>query len=67
MIEIITDEKNKTLTIIDNGIGMTRDELINNLGTIARSGSKNFVEQNSKSEASTDGINYILFYILNLL
>lgn len=43
-INIITDDKRKTLTIVDNGIGMTRDELISNLGTIARSGSKQFVE-----------------------
>lgn len=43
-INIYTDEKAKTLTIVDNGIGMTREELISNLGTIARSGSKQFVE-----------------------
>ncbi len=39
-IELVRDAKANTLTIRDNGIGMTRDELIGHLGTIARSGSK---------------------------
>lgn len=39
-IHIGTDKQNRILTIQDTGIGMTRDELISNLGTIARSGSK---------------------------
>src|SRR6201988_82178 len=37
-IKISIDKKARTLTVSDNGIGMTRDELIENLGTIARSG-----------------------------
>ena len=45
-IEIIPDHANRTLTIIDNGIGMTQDELENNLGTIAKSGSLSFKEEN---------------------
>ncbi|KAG5183446.1 HSP90 domain-containing protein [Tribonema minus] len=44
-IQIAVDEKAKTLTIQDAGIGMTRDELVSNLGTIARSGSKAFVNE----------------------
>ena len=40
---IAADKKAKTLTISDNGIGMSRDELIRDLGTIARSGTANFV------------------------
>ena len=44
-IEITVDEDNRTLTIKDNGIGMTYDEVDENIGTIAKSGSKLFKEQ----------------------
>ena len=44
-IELSIDKENRTITICDNGIGMTKDELINHLGTIAKSGSKEFQEK----------------------
>jgi len=47
-IAIDTDEEAHTLTISDNGIGMTKEELIENLGTIAHSGSKEFIRQLSE-------------------
>jgi molecular chaperone HtpG len=44
-VRITVDKEAKTVTVSDNGIGMTREEAIENLGTIARSGSKAFLEK----------------------
>ena len=43
-IRIDTDSEARTVTITDNGIGMSRDEVVENLGTIARSGTKQFFQ-----------------------
>ena len=48
-IRIETDELNQTLTITDTGIGLTREDMISNLGTIAKSGSKAFLNEISKA------------------
>lgn len=50
-ILITPDKENNTLTITDNGIGMNRDDLINHIGTIAKSGTAEFL-QNTKDNAS---------------
>ena len=49
-IRIETDRENRTLRIIDNGMGMTREELEKNLGTIAKSGSLDFKSEMDKKD-----------------
>ncbi len=53
-IHLTTDEEARTLTIADHGIGMTREELVKNLGTIAHSGTKAFLES-VKTSGSAPG------------
>lgn len=53
-IQIDIDKENRTLTLTDNGIGMTAEELENNLGTIAKSGSFNFKKENADDENAQD-------------
>jgi len=55
-VTITTDADAKTLTISDNGIGMSHDEVIENIGTIARSGTKKFMQA---IEANKDDVNLI--------
>lgn len=57
-IWISLDKKKRTLTISDNGIGMNKDDLVNNLGTIAKSGSKDFI-QKLKDNKDKEDINII--------
>ena len=55
-IEITVDEEAKTLTIADSGIGMNKDELVENLGTIAHSGTKAFLEKMKEGGTDADVI-----------
>jgi molecular chaperone HtpG len=53
-ISVMADEKEKTLTFADTGIGMTRDDLISNLGVIAHSGTKKFIEALKAGDRKVD-------------
>src|SRR3954454_8501611 len=50
-IRLQADRQNRTLTIIDNGIGMNREEVINNIGTIAKSGTRELVNRLKEGES----------------
>ena len=55
-IKIDIDEEKKTITIEDNGVGMTEDELHKNIGQIAFSGSKAFIEENAKDGSEMSNV-----------
>ncbi|MBQ1509636.1 MAG: molecular chaperone HtpG [Selenomonadaceae bacterium] len=55
-IFLVPDKESHTLTISDNGIGMNRDEVIENIGTIAKSGTKAFLEQLKQAKESNSDI-----------
>ena len=55
-ITITTDEEAGTLTIADSGIGMTQDEVVEFLGTIAHSGTKKFLEAMKESQGGTQDL-----------
>lgn len=61
-ITLVPDKEARTLRILDNGIGMTKEELENNLGTIARSGSLDFKTNNSSEEIDIIGQFGVGFY-----
>ena len=53
-INIKADKKKRTITITDNGIGMNKEDLVNNLGTIAKSGSKDFASKLKEAKEKQD-------------
>jgi len=53
-IQIKVDKENSTLSVIDNGIGMTRSEVIENLGMIAKSGTKEFLAKLTENKTAQD-------------
>ncbi len=58
-VTISTDKDAKTITISDNGIGMSHDEIIENIGTIARSGTKKFMQALKNDEQQGDDVSLI--------
>ena len=54
VINIAVDKKKRTITISDNGVGMNKDDLVNNLGTIAKSGSKDFASKLKDAKEKQD-------------
>ena len=58
-VMVSTDSEANTLTISDNGIGMNHDEVIDNIGTIARSGTKKFMQAIEANKSEGDDVNLI--------
>ena len=54
-IRIVVDKEKNSFSIEDTGVGMTKDELINNIGTIARSGTLEFLKKMKEDQATLDG------------
>ena len=61
-IQLALDKANRTITLTDNGIGMTKEELEKNLGTIARSGSFDFKKENKADDIDIIGQFGVGFY-----
>ena len=59
-IKIAVDPEAKTLTFVDNGVGMSREELVDALGTIARSGTRAFLDKISGEEKAKDGASSLI-------
>ncbi len=58
-ITLVPNKEERTFTIIDNGIGLTKEEAEENLGTIAKSGSKEFIEKMKENKENTDDVDII--------
>lgn len=58
-IRVELDKTARTITVIDNGIGMTRDEAENNLGVIAKSGSGSFKQEMDLGKAGAEDVSII--------
>jgi len=59
-IRLEVDKQNRTLTISDTGIGMSRDEVVANIGTIAKSGTRNLLEQVQKDGQSPEALSELI-------
>ena len=64
-IRLSADAKNRTLTVSDNGIGMTHDEIIDYIGTIAKSGTGEFSDLLKKANDKKDGLPELAREIMN--